>query len=108
MQNVPVFSWFSNMETSTFLDVDGTHTHSSANPGIVQVPTKVRYRDGTFANVLLTDSAGTAAFRELFPLFNFYVIESDNTRFKATGVNITVDAGGPADTTGSYLSLIHI
>jgi hypothetical protein len=107
MQNVPVFSWFSNVETSTFLDVDGTHTHSAANPGIAQIPTKVRYRDGTFANVLLTDSAGTAAFREFFPLFNFYVIESDNTRFKGTGVNITVDAGGPADTTGPYAGVLN-
>src|SRR5882762_4799000 len=107
MGNIPVFSWFTSMESSTFLDIDGTHQPSAANPGIGEVPTTVRYRDGSYANTLLSDFSGHASFRELFPLFNWYVVESDTTRYKGTGVNITVDAGGPVDTTGPYAGVLN-
>ena len=32
-----------------------------------------------------------------FPLFNWYVVETDTTRYKNTGTHVVYDAGGPAD-----------
>src|SRR5206468_8023293 len=36
-------------------------------------------------------------FNEIFPLFSWYVIETDSTRYKNTGTHVVYDAGGPAD-----------
>ena len=74
--------------------------------GVSQTPTKpdfrwsttnVRYRDGSFSNRNNTDLNGNAAFNEEFPLFNWYVVETDTTRYKNTGIHMVYDAGGPAD-----------
>jgi hypothetical protein len=56
-----------------------------------------RYRDGGISNQTATDSSGNGLLAELFPLFNWYVTEADTTRFKQTGVNVIVDAGGPVN-----------
>ena len=50
-------------------------------------------------NFIGTDFTGTANFNETFPLFNWYVVESDVTRYKNTGTHSVYDAGGPADQT---------
>ncbi|MGF6604340.1 hypothetical protein P3T23_009095 [Paraburkholderia sp. GAS448] len=97
MGDIPVFSWFTRVETGTFVDTNGNGVRDPGEPGIAQVPVRIRYRDGSVSNTLLTDSDGNAVFNELFPLFNWYVVESDRTRFAGTGVNVTVDAGGLAD-----------
>src|SRR5256886_10758774 len=44
-----------------------------------------------------TDLAGNAGFNEVFPLFSWYVIETDANRYKNTGTHVVYDAGGPAD-----------
>jgi len=44
---------------------------------------------------------GNAGFNEIFPLFSWYVVESDSTRFKNTGTHVIYDKGGPADGTCS-------
>ena len=90
--HVPVFSWFQHIDTRTYLD------NGIDNPGIGQVPVTIRFRDGQFSNLQLTDNSGDANFTELFPLFNWYVMESDTTRFKGTKVSIINDAGGAVDT----------
>ncbi|KAF3996030.1 hypothetical protein [Glaciimonas immobilis] len=95
--NIPVFSWFTRVVTSTYIDQNGNGTRDAGEPGIAQVPVTIRFRDGSVSNVLPTDSDGNAVFYELFPLFNWYVVESDRTRFAGTGVNVTVDAGGLPD-----------
>ena len=59
----------------------------------------IHYRDGHTANNLATDFNGVANFNETFPLFNWYVVESDTTRYKRTGTHTVYDAGGPADGT---------
>src|SRR5262249_14956459 len=46
-----------------------------------------------------TDLNGNAGFNEVFPLFSWYVIETDSTRYKNTGTHVVYDAGGPADGT---------
>lgn len=93
MGTVPVFSWFQSLYTRTFID------NGADNPGLLQVPMQIRFRDGQFSNSLLTDSHGNAVFNELFPLFNWYVMESDNTRYKGTKIQIVNDGGGKVDTT---------
>ncbi|MDB5991320.1 MAG: multicopper oxidase type 3 [Herbaspirillum sp.] len=95
--NIPVFSWFTRVETSVYVDQNGNGVRDAGESGIAQVPVAIRFRDGSVSNVLTTDSDGNAVFNELFPLFNWYVVESDRTRFANTGVNVTVDAGGLPD-----------
>ena len=38
---------------------------------------RVRLRDGSLENLLVTDFTGTANFNETFPLFSWYVVETD-------------------------------
>ena len=61
------------------------------------MPTNIRYRDGSFSNFNSTDLDGFAGFNEVFPLFNWYVVETDSTRYKNTGTHVVYDAGGPVD-----------
>ena len=61
--------------------------------------TNIRFRDGSFSNFNNTDLDGNAGFNEVFPLFSWYVIETDSTRYKNTGTHVVYDAGGPADGT---------
>jgi hypothetical protein len=103
-----VFSWFTNVRTSTYVD-NGSHlppAKDSKNTGVAQVPVTVRMRDGSISNILTTDSDGSATFSELFPLFNWYVIESDTTRYKNTQTHVVVDGGGAPDTTGDYAGIL--
>ena len=61
------------------------------------MPTNIRFRDGSYSNFNNTDLNGNAGFNEVFPLFSWYVIETDSTRYKNTGTHVVYDAGGPAD-----------
>ncbi len=106
MGDVPAFSWFTHVETSTFMDEDGTHLPGK-NPGVSQVPFTIRFRDGSFSNKLITDASGNATFDELFPLFNWYVMESDTTRFKGSAVHVVVDGGGKPDQSGNYAGVLN-
>ena len=105
-QPLDVFNWFTHVQTSQFVDADGTHKPSPNNPGIAQVPVTIRFRDGAISNILSTDADGNAEFTELFPLFNWYVIESDVTRYKGTKTHIVVDGGGKPDASGPYKGLL--
>ncbi|MHB8816727.1 MAG: hypothetical protein ACYDAE_26165, partial [Steroidobacteraceae bacterium] len=95
----PVFSWQTHIWTNTFMDLNGNGIQDdpATEPGLLQVPNRIRMRNGRFNNTLLTDSSGHANFNETFPLFSWYVIESDNTRFKNTGVHVVYDYGGQVD-----------
>ena len=89
--------WQANIYTRTFLDDNKDGVSQAKEGGIPLVPVAVRYRDGSLANGLTTDFTGTANFNETFPLFNWYVVETDTTRYKNTGTHTVYDAGGPAD-----------
>src|ERR1700751_6175211 len=67
------------------------------NPGLALVATNNRFRDGSYSNFNNTDLIGNAGCNEILPLFSWYVIESDTTRYKTTGIHVVYDAGGPAD-----------
>jgi hypothetical protein len=95
--DTPVFNWFTRIQETIYLDVNGNGVRDPGEPGLTNLVANVRFRDGTFSNKLITDSSGNASHNELFPLFNWYVLENDQTRYKNTGVHIIYDAGGISD-----------
>jgi hypothetical protein len=99
--DVATNQWQANFNTRTFLDKNFDGISQDGEDGLALVKTNVRYRDGSFSNRNNTDLNGYAAFNEEFPLFSWYVIETDVTRYKNTGTHVVYDAGGPADGTSS-------
>src|SRR5205814_7513118 len=95
---VAVHQWQANIYTRTFIDSNGdgvSNMDASGNPtepGLALVATNIRFRDGSFSNFNNTDLNGYAGFNEVFPLFNWYVVETDTTRYKTTGVHVVYDA----------------
>ena len=101
MGDIATNQWQANVYTKTFIDPDFTGVATKDSPGVALVNTTVRYRDGSMSNNLGTDFTGTANFNEEFPLFNWYVVETDTTRYKNTGTHTVYDSGGPADGSAS-------
>ncbi|HVO61600.1 MAG TPA: Ig-like domain-containing protein [Terriglobales bacterium] len=99
MGEIAVNQWQSNISTQTFFDLDGNGLRGDKEPGLALVATNIRFRDGSFSNFNSTDLDGNAGFNEVFPLFNWYVVETDSTRYKNTGTHVVYDAGGPVDGT---------
>ena len=97
MGEVAVHQWQSDIATRTFLDTDYSGVSDDSKPGLPLVVTNIRFRDGSYSNFNSTDLNGFAGFNEVFPLFNWYVIETDSTRYKNTGTHVVYDAGGPVD-----------
>ncbi|TLZ03415.1 MAG: hypothetical protein E6K39_14335, partial [Gammaproteobacteria bacterium] len=95
--DIAMNQWQANIYTSTFFDANGNGVRDLNETGLTLVPTNIRFRDGSYSNFNNTDLAGNAGFNEVFPLFSWYVIESDSTRYKNTGTHVVYDAGGPAD-----------
>jgi hypothetical protein len=89
--------WQANIYTKTFLDQNGNGLQDTNEPGLTLVATNNRFRDGSYSNFNNTDLSGNAGFNEIFPLFSWYVIETDSTRYKSTGTHVVYDAGGPSD-----------
>ena len=90
--------WQTNLYTKTF--IDDAKTGVSPGPNSAGIPfanVAVRLRDGSLENLLVTDFTGVANFNESFPLFSWYTVETDVTRYKNTGTHVVYDAGGPAD-----------
>lgn len=101
MGDVPANQWQANVYTKTFLDPNESGVYAATDEGLPFNQVSVRYRDGSMSNNLTTDFTGTANFNEEFPLFNWYVVETDTTRYKNTGIHTVYDSGGPADGTSS-------
>lgn len=97
MGDVPVQQWQPNLYTRTFFDLNGDGVSQPDEPGLALVPIDIHFRDGSFSNRNSTDLNGYAAYNETFPLFNWYVLSVDTTRYKQTGVHVVMDSGGPAD-----------
>jgi hypothetical protein len=120
MGEIATHQWQSNIYTRTFFDANGNGVSDhdtrgvpctapnvpvGCNPtfgndletGLTLVATNIRFRDGSFSNFNNTDLNGYANFNEVFPLFSWYTIETDSTRYKTTGVHVVYDSGGPVD-----------
>jgi len=120
MGDIAMNQWQANIYTSTFFDQNGSGVMTdysgtqctapgvpsgcnpnfgNPQPGLTFVATNIRFRDGSYSNFNNTDLSGNAGFNEVFPLFSWYVVETDTTRFKSTGIHVVYDAGGAADGT---------
>jgi len=103
MGQVGVQQWQANLYTRTFIDDNKNGIWDKGEIGIPFLYNMIHYRDGHNANALVTDFNGVANFNETFPLFNWYVVEAEDsataTRYKRTGIHTVYDAGGPADGT---------
>jgi hypothetical protein len=97
MGDIGVHGWKNNLYTRTFIDSNGDGISQASEQGLALVPTNIRYRDGSISNLNSTDLEGFAGFNEVFPIFNWYVLETDSTRYKTTGIHVVNDAGGPVD-----------
>jgi hypothetical protein len=106
MPNIAVHAWKNNLTTRTCFDVGDGNVGSPGygdgvcqdnEPGLALIPTNIRFRDGSISNLNSTDLNGNAGFNEVFPLFSWYVMETDSTRYKNTGTHVVNDAGGPVD-----------
>ena len=84
-----------------------TASRRTTSLGLTFVPTNIRYRDGSYSNFNTTDLDGFAGFNEVFPIFNWYVVETDATRYKNTGTHVVYDAGGPVDGSASLRQARH-
>ncbi len=95
---VPVFRWFGKMENTVFYD-DNENGFREPNEtyGILEQAINLRFRDGSLYQILPTDNSGEAPLEEVFPFFHWLVAEVDFLRFKATGMSVIVDGGGPVD-----------
>jgi Bacterial Ig domain len=89
--------WQTNLYTRTFIDDNKDGVSQASEGGISFANVAVRLRDGSLENLLVTDPTGTANFNETFPLFSWYTVETDVTRYKNTGTHVVYDVGGPAD-----------
>jgi hypothetical protein len=99
MGQIAMNQWQANIYTKTFFDNNNNGIQDANEDGLALVATNNRFRDGSYSNFNNTDLSGNAGFNEIFPLFSWYVIETDTTRYKSTGVHVVYDAGGPADGT---------
>jgi hypothetical protein len=75
----------------------------------VGLPDKVvnlRFRDGTVEQSFPTDTEGFVPFDQVFPYGSWQVAEIDYSRFKPTGVTVTVDGGGDVSG-GPYPGLLN-
>jgi hypothetical protein len=95
--DIATTQWETNLQTKTFIDDNRDGIAQATETGIPFANVAVRLRDGSLENLLVTDFTGTANFNETFPLFSWYVVETDVTRYKNTGTHVVYDAGGPAD-----------
>ena len=101
MGGIAVQQWQSNVYTKTYIDDNRNGIPDGNELGIPLLFVNIRYRNGERANTLTTDFNGVANFNETFPLFNWYTVETDPTRYKTTGIHTVYDAGGPADGSAS-------
>jgi hypothetical protein len=95
---IPVFRWFGKMENKVYYDADENGLRDPGESFVFpEQAINIRFRDGSLFQTLPTDNSGEAPLEEVFPFFNWLVAEVDFARFKATGMTVTVDGGGPAD-----------
>ena len=71
----------------------GRHLAEPARPGFRSPTSRSGCATAASRTCCVTDFTGTANFNETFPLFNWYVVETDITRYKNTGTHVVYDVG---------------
>ena len=105
--NIPVSTWFGRHEHQVFLDDNVQNAHlDSGEIGLTEQAVNIRFRDGTIFQSYPTDSTGFVPFDQVFPFGNWQIAEIDYSRFKPTGVRVTVDGGGDVSG-GPYPGLLN-
>jgi len=100
---VPVFNWFTRLNTAVFNDLNQNGFWDSGESGEeIPVgpeggPVALRWRNGAVYQTFGTDTEGLAPFDEVFPFFHWLVAEVGFANKKATGATFVVDAGGPVN-----------
>ena len=97
MGKVPVINWFTGTQHQVFLDANENGFPDPGETGIPLQTINLRWRDGTVYQSNATGGDGWIGFNEVFPFFNWQIAEVDFLRYKATGVTVTVDQGGPTN-----------
>ncbi len=97
MGPLPTPMWFGQQEHHVFLDMNQNGIRDPGEAGIPEQNVNLRFRDGTIYKAFPTDTQGFVPFQTIFPFFHWQVAEVDFTRFKATGLTVTNDLGGPVD-----------
>ncbi|MEA3275885.1 MAG: hypothetical protein U9Q81_11455 [Pseudomonadota bacterium] len=94
--DVPVFNWFTRLNTGIFNDDDQNGFWDDGEIGIgpESHDVSVRWRDGSIYLNFPTDGEGLAPFDEIFPFFHWLVAEVSFANKKATGATYVIDAGG--------------
>lgn len=100
--DVPVFGWFARVDGQVFYDANENGFRDPGEVGIPDQAMNIRFRDGSIYQSFATKADGSVAFEELFPFSNWLVAEVDFARFKATGVTVVADAGGPVSTDNGW------
>ena len=109
--DVPVFRWFTRIENTVFEDTnengfwdDGETPMDLAGLDNVlfEQGTAIRFRDGSVYQAFPTDVFGGIPYDEVFPFFNWMVMEVGYDRYRATGATVVVDAGGDPNGGGPW------
>jgi hypothetical protein len=87
--------WFGQQEHHVFLDTNENGVRDPGEAGIPDQNVNLRFRDGTIYQAFPTDTQGFVPFQAIFPFFHWQVAEVDFRRFKATGLTVINDLGGP-------------
>ena len=93
--DIPVFQWFGRLENWVFNDLNENGFRDPGEMGMPEQAINIRWRDGTMYQSFPTDGEGFVPFDQVFPFFSWLIAEVDFARFKATGVTVVVDDGGP-------------
>lgn len=104
--HVPVNPWFSRHEHNVFLDENGDGVRQPGERGLPDQNVNIRFRDGSVHQSFPTDTEGFVPFDEVFPFGAWQVAEVDYTRFRPTGLTVTVDGGGDVSG-GPYPGLLN-
>ncbi|MGB8339085.1 MAG: choice-of-anchor D domain-containing protein [Burkholderiales bacterium] len=98
--DVPVLSWFHKHTSRVFFDGNENGFRDAGEAPFPGQMINLRFRDGSIYQSAptvknLEETLAEAKFKEVFPFFNWLIVEVDFAKFKATGATVIVDDGGP-------------
>ncbi|MBI5501407.1 MAG: hypothetical protein HY907_14270 [Deltaproteobacteria bacterium] len=91
---IGAFGWFGNLEGTVFNDLDFDGMKDAGEMGIPGAGINLRFTDGSIYQATGTDDEGRYELSEIFPFFQWLIVEVDFARFKSTGATSIVDDGG--------------